>query len=219
MNLNGKEEYHVTDPNQSIGHMIVTNQQKHFSNLVTIYGKLPSKRIHIAKPTSKNYSSPESLCKELNRTLQEQQVSFSIDEVFTVQTLPNNFKLVMKNGMNYVMGYKSTELKRVGDTAEFRADLKRGTTGMMIYCSLCQFSLVGDSHVPLLRIAHLPNNLEHGAVVNQICNPPIYIPVSRGGIVNTIEVDLRTDSGEEFPLSNDGKVILTLHFRKSINKH
>jgi hypothetical protein len=208
--------FDVTDLNFNFTYLIEDRRL----TTVNVYGKRSSHLLHSAKPTSKNYGSPESLCKELNRVLLSTNVSFVIDEDnkhFRVASIPKNVKLILKDGMNYVMGYKKNELKNIGDTAEFRADLKRGTTGMMIYCSLCKFTLVGDSQVPLLRIAHIPHNIEHGAVINQIFNPPIYIPIALGGIVNTIEVDLRTDSGEEFPLSHDGKVLLTLHFQKCIN--
>jgi hypothetical protein len=116
--------------------------------------------------------------------------------------------------MNYVLGFKQVEFVRGGVTAEFRADLNRGTAAMMIYCSLCEPTVVGDSVVPLLRISHLTPTAEHGAVVNQQFNPPIHIPVACVGLVNSVEIDLRTDSGEEFALSHDGKVLLTLHFQR-----
>ncbi len=101
-------------------------------------------------------------------------------------------------------------------TAEFRSNLTRGTTAMLIYCSLCRPTQVGDSFIPLLRVAHITPTNEHGAVINHQFNRPIHIPVAGGGnMVNAIEIDLRTDSGEEFPLTQDGKLLMTLHFQKT----
>jgi hypothetical protein len=186
-----------------------------------IYGKPKSQLIWSGSPPSRNYPTAESLCKALNRLLRPHKVAFSLleegaEKLFQVETLPQNMRIVLKQGMNYILGYRATELTKSGAVADFRADLKRGTTAMMIYCSLCEPTLVGDNQVPLLRIAHLTTVEQHGAVVNQTFDPPIHIPVNRGGgcMVNTIEIDIRTDSGESFPLSQDGKVLLTLHFRR-----
>jgi len=72
--------------------------------------------------------------------------------------------------------------------------------------------MVGDSQAPLLRTTHLHNS-EHGAVDNEVFNPALYVRICKPHI-GVIEVDIRTDSGAPFPLSAEGKLILTLHFKR-----
>jgi hypothetical protein len=211
----------VLNENNEVLPIIANKFPAHATKFLKVYGKKWSTLLHTAKPASKNYGSPESLCKEINRVLHGQSITFSIRneglKLFHLDTLPEYCRLVLKGGMHFIMGYKNPEFTRSEKTAEFAPDLNRGTTAIMIYCSLCEPTLVGDNFVPLLRIAHLTPTSEHGAVVNQQFNLPIHIPISHAGIVNCIEIALHTDSGEEFPLSGDGKVLLTLQFRKSRN--
>jgi hypothetical protein len=171
------------------------------------------------RPRARNYPTPETLCDEINSLLETHHCKFAIvddgvEKRYLLQTLADNRRLILNNGMHYVMGYPTKLITKTGEMAAYKPDLRRGTIGIMVYSSLCRYSLVGDTYVPLLRFAHLPSQIESGAVVNHIFNPPIYIPIAHMGTVTTIEIDLRTDSGQEFMLSPDGKVFLTLHFHR-----
>src|SRR4051794_37888350 len=112
---------------------------------VSVYGRPPTQLIHTAKPFSKNYSSAESLCTELNRVLSAASVSFCIagegEKRFRLEALPKIYSLELKSGMNYSKYYNNSTLTEVGAVADFRVDLMRGTTVLMIYCSLCDLTL------------------------------------------------------------------------------
>jgi hypothetical protein len=94
--------------------------------------------------------------------------------------------------------------------ADSRPDLLRGTYNMYIYSNICSNVLVGNSFVPLLRAIPLKET-PYGQVQSFIFEKPIYVPVTRRSI-DTIEVELRDDTGELMPLE-EGKTLLLLQFR------
>ncbi len=117
--------------------------------------------------------------------------------------------------MHYVLGLKQLELTTI-DTAmmsAFSVDLKRGAFAMFIYCDICEPICVGDTVASLLRTAHHTTSNERGAVIHQVFDPLIYIPMCKRW-VSTNGVDIRTDTGETFPFSPDTKFLMTLHFKR-----
>ena len=84
---------------------------------------------------------------------------------------------------------------------------------MFIYCDLVDGTMVGDVEASLLRTVPLNRRKERGGVVNHLFNPGLYMRVNKS-FINVIEVDVRTDSGEEFPFARDSKMLLTLHFQR-----
>jgi hypothetical protein len=134
---------------------------------------------------------------------------------FRVERLPPQHRLVLTNGMRYVLGFKQVELTTI-DTAvksAFSVDMKRGAFAMFIYCDICEPICVGDLVASLLRTAHHTTSKERGSVTHQVFDPPIYIPICKRW-VNTIGIDIRTDTGEIFPFSPDAKFLMTLHFKR-----
>ncbi len=108
-----------------------------------------------------------------------------------------------------MLGFKEAHLIE-NKKADYKVELTRGACSMFVYCDMVESIMVGDVNVPLLRTTHL-HTAEQGAIVNHVFNPPMYMKLSKT-IVNMIEIDIRTDTGEAFPLSSHGKLILTLHF-------
>ena len=162
------------------------------------------------------YPNKAKLYEELNRVLQPWNCNFTVvkeSEEWRIQltTMLAGHHMVLKNGLRYVLGFKEEELRATPYTAVYDADLSRGNFAMFIYCDMVEPLLVGDSMVPLLRTTHLTST-EYGAIVNQVFNPPLYVSIGKT-LVNTIEIDIRTDTGDPFPLTKDGKVILILHVK------
>ena len=167
------------------------------------------------------YATPEKLLKELNRCVPASAgVSFSLTEEeagkgqhFRLDTLPPGHRLELTEGLHYVLGFPSPQLTKVGQIADFPPDLQRGAFAMFIYCDIVEPNMVGNTLSPLLRTTHLESGVRHGVVLHQVFHPALYVKVCRTTI-SVIEVDIRTDTGEPFPLSQQGKMILTLHFKK-----
>ena len=80
-----------------------------------------------------------------------------------------------------------------------------------VYCDCIDYQYVGDSFTPLLRVVAVSNDLRYGDYLNVSYDSPHYVPVSRNTI-NTVEITLRTDTGEPIKF-NYGKVLVKLHFR------
>ena len=116
-----------------------------------------------------------------------------------------NMKLEFMYGLHYVLGYATT----IDLRTEKKADLVRGAFAMFIYCDLVDGTMVGDVKASLLRTVPLNRRKERGGVVNHLFNPGLYMRVNKS-LFNVIGVDIRTDSGEEFPFARDSKMLLIL---------
>ena len=74
---------------------------------------------------------------------------------------------------------------------------------------------MGDIKAPLLRVVDAAENF--GDTIHRLYMTPQYVPVSKKEF-NTVEIDIRDDTGR--PVAFEfGKVITTLHFRRSRNKY
>ena len=72
---------------------------------------------------------------------------------------------------------------------------------------------MGDIKAPLLRVVDAAGNFAD--TIHRLYTTPQYVPVSKKEF-NTVEIDIRDDTGRPV-LFVFGKVITTLHFRRSGN--
>ena len=89
-------------------------------------------------------------------------------------------------------------------------DIRRGLDSLYVYCDLVRHRIVGDTSVPLLRI--VPVRGSHGSYITRAYENIQYLPV-RGGEVQTIEIDIRDDTGKPVPFES-GRVVVILHLRR-----
>ena len=94
-------------------------------------------------------------------------------------------------------------------TSQLTAHIKR-LTSIFVYSDLVELSLVGDSQSALL--GYCPIQSKFGEQGYWCFNPPYYVRV-REKYINTITIELCTDTGEAFPIE-DGKVNCRLNFRR-----
>ena len=94
-------------------------------------------------------------------------------------------------------------------------DPNRGFNSLYVYCDAAEAIPVGDIKAPLLRVVDAAGNF--GDTIHRLYMSPQYVPVSKKGF-NTVEIDIRDDTGRPVPFEF-GKVITTLHFRRSGNKY
>lgn len=94
--------------------------------------------------------------------------------------------------------------------ASYQPDMSGGMTSIYIYTDIVEHQHVGDIMAPLLRI--IPLDREAAPTVYKVFDVPYYLPVSRNRI-DTIEIDLRSDFGEQI-LFELGKVVAKLHFKR-----
>ena len=74
---------------------------------------------------------------------------------------------------------------------------------------------MGDIKAPLLHVVDAPGNF--GDLIHRLYTTPQYVRVSSKEF-NTVEIDIRDDTGRSVPFEF-GKVVATLHFRRSRNSY
>src|SRR6185436_9798061 len=127
-----------------------------------------------------------------------------------------NTQLIIHNDEELVVQYEDdpTDTYKV-ITADKRPDISAGIHHIYVYCDILESIAVGDTLAPLLRIVETKKH--HGGVIHDIFNPPRYLPVQKKNF-GTIEIDIRTDFGAKVPFES-GKVVCTLHFRRSTSHY
>lgn len=129
-------------------------------------------------------------------------------------------RVTLTDGLRQLLGFQksSMPIKAQGRSeysiiaSDFTADANNGLEAFYVYCDILECIPVGDTEAPLLRIVDSGAERQ-GTLVRRHYETPLYVPVQKKNF-DTIEVDIRTDTGEPVPFER-GKVILTLHFRKS----
>lgn len=97
-------------------------------------------------------------------------------------------------------------------TANRPYDLTGGIHSLFVYCDIVDYSIVGDSRVQLLRLAHIPADSSFGDAVIDRYENPHYLPLATKDI-SSIEVHIKDDSDTTIGFAF-GRVKLVLHFVK-----
>ena len=92
-------------------------------------------------------------------------------------------------------------------------DLEQGFFGLYVYCDILESIPVGDTRAPLLRVVDVSGKF--GENIHRIYNTPHYIPLQRRDFSEVV-IDIRDDSGQPVPFQF-GKIVVTLHFRRTKN--
>ena len=101
----------------------------------------------------------------------------------------------------------------VGPTRVFGAgqvDVHRKLFAIYVYCSIVEYSMVGDTLSPLLRV--IPSINKQTEVFHKSFARPHYMPLALSQF-KSIEVFLADDKGEALKFES-GKTIATIHIRK-----
>ena len=86
---------------------------------------------------------------------------------------------------------------------------------LYVYCDIITHQLVGDTRAPLLRI--VPVHGKPGENVTVTFDNIQYRP-TRGGTIQSIEVDIRDGAGDPIPFYG-GLVVVTLHLRRARSQY
>ena len=130
-------------------------------------------------------------------------------------------EVIFLNGMHHTLGFKENKRisidkdKLLPITADFRPQLFNGINHMYVYASVCAPIQVGNVRAPLLKTIWL--NSSNKFALNEMKHiqyiKGMYIPVSSNNF-NSIEINIRLDSGELIPFSHGAITSLVLHFKK-----
>lgn len=178
------------------------------------------------------YNSMEELTEELNqasirtythlaKTMKPPTFDYKSTTRRMYVTLPPGMSITFPPILETILGFsweqnpcaKSREQETV--RGELSCDLQTGIHAIYVYCDLLQYTNVGNIKAPLLRV--VDSGGEAGDVVTRYYERPRYVPIQKK-CFETIQIVLRDDLGEKILFEN-GKVLLTLHFRRARNRY
>ena len=113
---------------------------------------------------------------------------------------------------------KGTALELRGDIARMFGYLvlpKTENQYFYVYTDIIKSQYYGDVVVPVLRTVTVKG--EHGSYVSKNFERPHYVPLNKK-IFGTISINIR-DEARDLVAFEHGKVIITLHFRRSKTQH
>lgn len=165
------------------------------------------------------YSTIESVIEQITQAISRVSQEATANIQFTYNNISARVYIELKNGASVsfandlavILGFETPFQRAISkSTVSPRApNINLGMYSLYVYCDLVQSQLVGDTQVPLLRI--VPIEGKHGDVITRTYQSPQYLPVSRKNF-ESIEVDIKDDTGENIPFES-GKSVITLHFR------
>ena len=129
------------------------------------------------------------------------------------------------NGIHigYKMNTTSDKLMKSDDIkayyGELPADLLAGKHLIFVYANIIEYQYVGDAKAPLLRVIDSKQRLKNGSVcevepTHRIVFSNLDYKKLLTNTIQSIPIELRTETGDLVPFSGTGKVLLTLQFKK-----
>ena len=102
---------------------------------------------------------------------------------------------------------------------DFAPDLCAGKHLIFIYTNIFEYHYVGDAKAPLLRVIDSKQRLKNGSVcelepTHRIVFTNLDYKKLLSNTIQSISIELRTETGQSIPFSGTGKVVLTLQFKK-----
>lgn len=169
-------------------------------------------RVVVMLPTN-NYTTPESINRQLNNPAVAHQVNFSFDDVqklMVIQIGGSGTRVELEPSLAYFLGFGQTKLTRT-TTASRSIDYSNNINTMYIYCDAVDYSTVGSVKANLLQCIPLPGPLEFGKMQSRCFNPVRYISPSCERL-DSIYVELLDEFGQALQF-NFGSTVVTLHVK------
>ena len=125
--------------------------------------------------------------------------------------------------IGYKMDTTANKLMKKDDTKAFMGDFKNdlcaGKHLVFICTNIIEYQYVGDAKAPLLRVIDSKQRLKNGSVcelepTHRIVFSILDYKKLLSKTIQSISIELRTETGQLVPFSGTGKVILTLQFKK-----
>ena len=153
---------------------------------------------------------------EKNLTIEHFKLSWADDNRHVkIECVAPLKRVELLNGLNVSLGFKDVIVEGTR-IAEYEPYGRLGINNLYIYASICTPIRVGEVCVPLLKSLWfdvIKRKYNLGETRNVVVKHPMYMPVC-GKSINTIEVNIRTDSGELVPFIGGSVTSLTLHFSR-----
>jgi hypothetical protein len=133
----------------------------------------------------------------------------AVDRLGFKKLEPSHESINDSESQSHIVSSKESEV-----VADNEFDLTAGTRLIYVYSDIASYNYVGDIKTPLLRVFNVEGVREY--MVTKTFLQPQYLPVSRREF-ETIEIQISNELGKPM-IFRSGKVVVTLHFRRS-NKY
>ena len=123
--------------------------------------------------------------------------------------------------IGYKMNTTADKLMKSDETkayyGELPADLLAGKHLIFVYANIIEYQYVGDAKAPLLRVIDSKQRLKNGSVcevapTHRIVFSNLDYKKLLTNTIQSISIELRTETDDLVPFSGTGKVLLTLQF-------
>lgn len=138
---------------------------------------------------------------------------FQLPDFKVALYVPETYEVTFTKALADMLGFTEQHFTRGSYNSTYPLELHAGITEIMVYSDILESHHVGDAHVPLLRI--IPCLNEKGDQIVKHYEKPIYFPLKKQ-FLDTIEIELRTSSGQNI-IFTGGKTIVCLSFRRKSN--
>ena len=127
------------------------------------------------------------------------------------------------NHIGYKMNTTADKLTKSDETKAYYgklpADLLAGKHSIFVYAIIFEYQYVGDAKAPLLGVFDSKQRFKNGSVcevepTHRIIFSNLDYKKLLTNTIQSISIELRTETGDFVPFSGKGKVLLTLHFKK-----
>jgi len=162
-------------------------------------------------------------CKEIFSTFE------LVKSKFHFKTQPYIFEIEFLKGLHFVIGLEKSKYTKdldimtsgvykndvIEEHAPYPPQMRRGMINMYIYSSICSPIHVGHTLAPLLKSIHIDTSrdTEEGHTRSYVVRNPMYIPLASNSF-NSIEINIRNDSGQIIWFPKGSVTNITLHFKK-----
>ena len=145
-------------------------------------------------------------------------VDLSCDDTSKRVTVKCGRRVVVKlqGDIAGMFGFLNHTTIRASDEKGFTLALpETGNQYFYVYTDIIKSQYHGDVVVPVLRTVTVKG--EHGSYVSKNFERPRYVPLDKK-IFDTISINIRDEAGDLVAFEH-GKVIITLHFRRSKTRY
>jgi len=134
--------------------------------------------------------------------------------------IPKQTWIQPTENLKLLLGMTTTNFRNTTDKVETRygsdvGDVNGGVHALYVYCDLAESVPVGDIEAPLLRVVSAKG--EKGEMQQRNFDQLMYIPLQKKHF-DSVEIFIRDDLGNPIPFES-GKLLVTLHFRRSKNPY
>jgi hypothetical protein len=126
-------------------------------------------------------------------------------------TMQQDTAIRFSKKLAHLLGFDVQMVESTSIIGDRPVDIEGGLHALYVYCDVLECVAVGDTMAPLLRIVTVKGSRGEMSYVQY--DQPRYVPLQKKSF-DSIEIDIRDDIGKPIPF-DAGKLIVTLHFRRS----